>query len=62
MPDFGYPNIDVAKKTNEQNLQSAKNYMMELSDNIAFYLNQMEARVSNLEKIKKVYYLLRLKL
>lgn len=51
MPDFGYPNIDVSKKTNEQNLQSAKNYMMELSDNIAFYLNQMEARVSNLEKI-----------
>lgn len=49
MADFGYPNISN-KKSNEENIMSARSWMMEASDNMNFYINQLEAEVALLKK------------
>lgn len=50
MPDFGTPNIDVLKRSNEDNMQSAKSWMMQTSESLNYYITNLENRVSQLEK------------
>lgn len=48
---FDYPNINVGGKSNEQNMQSVKAYLTSLSDQLNFYLNNLETRVEVIEAI-----------
>lgn len=49
MQNFDYPSINVSKKTNEENMQSAKNWMIQMSDQMNFYITRLEARIEVLE-------------
>ena len=48
---FDYPNINVGGKSNEQNMQATKAYLNGLSDQLNFYLSNLESRVEELETI-----------
>lgn len=49
MQNFDYPSINVSKKTNEENMQSAKNWMIQMSDQMNFYITRLETRIEVLE-------------
>lgn len=48
---FDYPNINVGGKSNEQNMQAVKSYLNNLSDQLNFYINELETEISDLKEI-----------
>lgn len=48
---FDYPNINVSGKSNEQNMQAVKSYLNSLSDQLNYYLNDIEKQLSELKSI-----------
>lgn len=50
MPDFSYPSINVGKKSNEENMQAAKAWMMQMSDDMKYYVSRLEQRIEVLEE------------
>lgn len=48
---FDYPNINVSGKSNEQNMQAVKSYLNSLSDQLNYYLNDIEKQISELKSI-----------
>ena len=50
MEIFNSPNISLATKTTEQNIQSIKSYLIEMSDSLNYHLNNMEARMEQMQK------------
>lgn len=49
MPSFDYPNIS-GKKSNEENMQCARSWMMQMTDNMNYYVTKLESRIDVLEK------------
>lgn len=47
---FDYPNINVEKRSNEENMQSTKAYLSELADQLNYALNNLESRIEKLEE------------
>ena len=48
---FGYPNIKVGKMTNEQNMQSVKGFLYQMSDETSQYITNLEQEVADLKKM-----------
>lgn len=48
---FDYPNINIGGKSNEQNMQAVKAYLNNLSDQLNFYLNDMETQILELKEM-----------
>ncbi len=49
MSSFDYPNISE-KKSNEENMQAARSWMMDMSDRMNYVVRNMENQISELEK------------
>lgn len=47
---FDYPNINVEKRSNEENMQSTKSYLSALADQLNYALNNLESRIEKLEE------------
>lgn len=44
-----YPSIDTSNKSNEQNLQSTKAYLIALADTYNYQINALKDAINNLE-------------
>lgn len=44
-----YPSIDVAKKSNEANMQAVKSCMYEMVDQLNYYVTELENKVEQLQ-------------
>lgn len=51
MAKFDYPNVDIENMSNEQNIESLKSFLYNLSDTLNYSLNQVDARISALEEL-----------
>lgn len=51
MAKFEYPNVDIENMSNEQNIESLKSFLYNLSDTLNYSLNQVDARISALEEL-----------
>lgn len=51
MATFDVPSINVSDKTNEENMQAVKSHLYNLSDNLNYYINNLESRISTLENL-----------
>ena len=49
MSSFDYPNI-CEKKSNEENMQAARSWMMDMSDRMNYVVRNMENQISELGK------------
>jgi hypothetical protein len=52
MITFDVPNISVSKKSNEENMQSVKDFSYELVDQLNYVLNSLNDRIEALEALK----------
>ncbi|MGO5230689.1 hypothetical protein ACTQ1U_06455 [Thermoguttaceae bacterium LCP21S3_D4] len=50
MAKFDYPNVDIENMSNEQNIESLKSFLYNLSDTLNYSLNQVDARISEIEE------------
>lgn len=50
MAKFDYPNVDIENMSNEQNIESLKSFLYNLSDTLNYSLNQVDARISAIEE------------
>ena len=50
MAKFDYPNVDIEYMSNEQNIESLKSFIYNLSDTLNYSLNQVDARISAIEE------------
>lgn len=46
---LGTPSISVDQKTNEQNIQTIKGYLNNMSQELEYVINNMESRLNALE-------------
>lgn len=51
MAKFDYPNVDIENMSNEQNIESLKSFLYNLSDTLNYSLNQVDARILALEEL-----------
>lgn len=51
MSTFDAPNIDVMEKSNEENIQSTKSYLVNMADNLNYKFDNLESRVAYLESL-----------
>lgn len=49
MLNMDYPSISVEEKSNEQNMQATKSYLINLVENLQYALANLESRVEQLE-------------
>jgi flagellar basal body P-ring protein FlgI len=52
MITFDVPNINVEKKSNEQNMQNVKDFAYELVDQLNYVVNNLNDRIEILEALK----------
>jgi tRNA(Phe) wybutosine-synthesizing methylase Tyw3 len=50
MAAFDAPNINVEKKSNEQNMLTVKNYLSDLADTLNYTFNSLQGQISALEE------------
>lgn len=50
MAKLDYPNVDIDNMSNEQNIESLKSFLYNLSDTLNYSLNQVDARISAIEE------------
>lgn len=48
-----YPQINIEEKSNEQNMQATKSYLISLVDQLNYEISQLSSRVAALEKEEK---------
>lgn len=48
MEIFDYPNVNVGKKTNEQNMQAMYSYMCNTADQMNYVVSQLTQQIENL--------------
>ena len=48
MEIFDYPNVNVGKKTNEQNMQAMYSYMCNAADQMNYVVGQLTQQIENL--------------
>lgn len=49
MLNIDYPAISVEEKTNEQNMQTTKAYLINLVENLQYQIANLESRIERLE-------------
>jgi hypothetical protein len=48
MASFDSPNINIEKKTNEQNMATVKAYLSNMADTLNYTLNSLQSQISEL--------------
>lgn len=55
MAAFDSPNINVTRKSNEENMQIVKNYLSDLADTLNYTVNSMQEQINALaERISEL--------
>jgi chaperonin cofactor prefoldin len=50
MEIFNAPNVSVATKTTEQNIQSMKSYLTEMADSLNYHIGFLENKIEAMQK------------